>query len=156
MNTFRITGLDAGRFAHLFGLSDAELARHRAVRRICDEKPGFPCRVSLEDAQPGESVLLLNFVHQPADSPYRSSHAIFVRERAQPAYDEVDAVPPALLPRLLAVRGFDAAGMMVAAELVEGQALAPFVRQLFDNPEVAYLQAHFARRGCFAARIDRP
>ena len=77
---FRITGLDAGRFSHLFGLSDAELARHRALRQTCDEKPGFPCRVSLEDAEPGESVLLVNFEHLPVDSPYRASHAIYVRE----------------------------------------------------------------------------
>jgi hypothetical protein len=152
---FRITGLGADRFRHLFGLPDAELARHRAVRRTCDEKPGFPCRVSLEDAEPGEPVLLLNYEHLPVDSPYRASHAIYVREREQPSYDEVNAIPPALLPRLLAVRGFDAAGMMIAADVVEGRALAPLVERFLANPEVAYLHAHFARRGCFAARIDR-
>ena len=153
--TFRITGLPAERFAHLFGLSDPELARHRALRRTCDEKPGFPCRVSLEDAQPGEPVLLLNYEHLAVDSPYRASHAIYVRERTQPAYDEIDAIPPALLPRLLAVRGFDAGGMMVAADVVEGRALVPLVEQFFRNAGIAYLHAHFARRGCFAARIDR-
>jgi len=153
--TFRITGLPAKRFAHLFGLADTELARHRALRKTCDEKPGFPCRVSLEDAEPGESVLLLNYEHLPVDSPYRASHAIYVRERQLPTFDEVDAVPPALLPRLLAVRGFDAHGMMVAAEVVEGRAMVPLVEQFFANDEIAYLHAHFARRGCFAARIDR-
>jgi hypothetical protein len=152
---FRITGLPADRFAHLFGLSDAELALHRAVRKTCDEKPGFPCRVSLADAEPGESVLLLNYEHLPVDSPYRASHAIYVREREQPSYDEVNSIPPALLPRLLAVRGFDSAGMMIAADVVEGRALVPLVEQYFDNANIAYLHAHFARRGCFAARIDR-
>ena len=152
---FRITGLDAGRFHHLFGLSDAELARHRALRKNCDEKPGFPCRVSLEDAEPGESVLLLNYEHLPVDSPYRSSHAIYVRERELPPFDAVNAVPPALLTRLLAVRGFDARGMMIAAEVVEGRALAPLVEQFLANGEIEYLHAHFARRGCFAARINR-
>jgi hypothetical protein len=152
---FRITGLGAGRFRHLFGLSEAQLARHRALRRTCDEKPGYPCRVSLEDAEPGESVLLLNYEHLSVDSPYRSSHAIYVRERDQPSYDEVNAIPPALLPRLLAVRGFDAQAMMVAADVVEGRALIPLVRQFFANDEIAFLHAHFARRGCFAARIDR-
>ena len=152
---FRITGLPADRFRHLFGLAEAELARHRALRRTCDEKPGFPCRVSLEDAEPGEPVLLLNYEHLPVDSPYRASHAIYVRERAQPSFDEVNAIPPALLPRLLALRGFDAGGMMLAAEVVEGRALVPLVAQYLANPEIAYLHAHFARRGCFAARIDR-
>ena len=152
---FRITGLPASRFTHLFGLSDDELSRHRALRKTCDEKPGFPCRVSLEDAEPGESVLLLNFEHLPVHSPYRASHAIYVREREQPSYDEVNSIPPALLPRLLAVRGFDAGGMMVAADVVEGRELFPLVERFLDNPEIAYLHAHFARRGCFAARIDR-
>ena len=155
MTTFRITGLAADRFQHLFGLTDAELARHRAVRRLCDEKPGFPCRVSLEDAEPGEPVLLVNYEHLPVDSPYRASHAIYVRERRQPSYDESGAIPPALLSRLLALRGFDAGGMMVAAEVVEGREMVPLVERFLDNPEIAYLHAHFARRGCFAARIDR-
>jgi len=111
--------------------------------------------VSLEDAEPGESMLLLNYEHLPVDSPYRASHAIYVRERELPPFDEVNAIPPALLPRLLAVRGFDARGMMVAAEVVEGRALVPLVGQFFANDEIDYLHAHFARRGCFAARINR-
>jgi hypothetical protein len=152
---FRITGLAADRFSHLFGLAESELALHRARRYTCDEKPGFPCRVSLEDAEPGEPVLLVNFEHLPVDSPYRASHAIYVRERRQPSFDETNAIPPALLPRLLAVRGFDAAGMMLAAEVVEGRALVPLVQQYFANDAIAYLHTHFARRGCFAARIDR-
>lgn len=155
MALFRITGLPAERFAPLFGLPDAELARRRALRVTCDEKPGFPCRVSLEDAEPGEPLLLLNYEHLPVDSPYRASHAIYVRERLVPAFDEVDAIPPALLPRLLAVRGFDGSGMMVAADVVEGRAMVPLVQQFLANPAIAYLHAHFARRGCFAARIDR-
>ena len=152
---FRISGLEAKRFSHLFGLSDDELAGHRARRYICGEKPGFPCRVSLEDAEPGEPVLLLNYEHLPVDSPYRASHAIYVREREQPSFDEVNAIPPALLPRLLAVRGFDAAGMMLAAEVVEGSALVPLVEQYFADERIAFLHAHFARRGCFAAQVSR-
>jgi hypothetical protein len=152
---FRITGLPAARFTHLFGLGDEELAGHRAVRRVCDEKPGFPCRVSLADAEPGERVLLLNFEHLDVDSPYRASHAIYVREREQPAFDEVNTLPEALRSRLLAIRGFDAQGMMVAADVVEGRAADALVRGFLDNEEIAYLHAHFARRGCFAARIDR-
>lgn len=152
---FRITGLPARRFAHLFGLPEAELAAHRALRRTCDEKPGFPCRVSLEDAEPGETVLLLNFEHLPVDSPYRSSHAIYVRERELASFDEVGTIPPALRTRLLALRGFDARGLMLAADVVEGREMIPVVERFFANPSIEYLHAHFARAGCFAARIDR-
>ena len=152
---FRITGIDPAPFQALFALDDEELAHRHIVRTVADERPGFPCRISLDDAAPGARVLLLNYEHLPVDSPYRSSHAIYVREREQPSFDEVNAIPPALLPRLLAVRGIDAQGMIVAADVVEGRALVPLIEQYFANGEVAYLHAHFARRGCFAARIDR-
>ena len=152
---YRITGLPPQRFAHLFALDDGALARHRAVRRFVDEKPGAPCRVSLEDAGPGEEVLLLNYDHLPVDSPYRASHAIYVRRDAREAYDRVNEVPPALASRLLAVRAFDPAGFMVAAELAQGTELPAFVALLLADPRAAYLHAHFARAGCFAARIDR-
>jgi hypothetical protein len=152
---FRIAGVSAARFTHLFGLADDELARHRAVRRVCDEKPGFPCRVSLADAEPGERVLLVNFEHLDVDSPYRASHAIYVREREQETFEAVNEIPEALRTRLLAIRGFDSQGMMLAAEVVEGRAADPLIRRYLANPEIAYLHAHYARRGCFAARIDR-
>jgi len=152
---FRITGLDAREFTHLTKLSDEELARHRAVRYVCDGKPGFPCRVSLEDAEPGEEVLLLNYEHLPLDSPYRSSHAIYVRSGATRSFDGVNTVPGALRERLLSVRAFDARGFILDAEIVEGAALPPLVERFLGDDRVAFLHAHFARRGCFAARIDR-
>jgi Protein of unknown function (DUF1203) len=152
---FRITGLPAAPFAPLFAMTDEELARHRALRRTCDEKPGFPCRVSLEDAEPGEEVLLVNFEHLPVDSPYRAAHAIYVRAKARETFDAVNEVPEALRSRLLAVRAFDARGLMVAADIVEGREVTPLVERFLANSGVDYLHAHFARRGCFAARIER-
>jgi len=152
---YRITGLPPQRFAHLFALDDDALARHRAVRRIVDEKPGAPCRVSLEDAEPGEEVLLLNHEHHAVDSPYRASHAIYVRRDAREAYDRVNQVPPALASRLLSVRAYDAAGFMVAADVAQGTDLPALVARFLADPQVAYLHAHYARAGCFAARIDR-
>ena len=111
---FRISGLPAAPFSHLFAMTDAELARHRAVRRVCDEKPGFPCRVSLEDAEPGEEVLLVNYEHLSVDSPYRASHAIYVRAGAREPFDGVDTVPVALASRLLSVRAIDGRGCFAA------------------------------------------
>ena len=81
---FRITGLSAEPFRHLFGLDDDQLAAHGARRMIADKKPGFPDRIELRDAEPGESVLLLNYTHQPADTPFRSSHAHPVTRRFPP------------------------------------------------------------------------
>jgi len=152
---YRITGLDPKPFEPLFALDDAGLARHRAVRRIVAEKPGAPCRVSLEDAEPGDEVLLLNHEHLAVDSPYRASHAVYVRRAARLPWDRVNEVPPALASRLLSVRAFDGAGFMTGADITEGTGLPALVAKLFADPRVAFLHAHAARAGCFLARIDR-
>jgi hypothetical protein len=153
--SFRITGLPAETFQHLFGLTDAELAAHGARRYVANAKPGFPDRIEVRDAEPGESVLLVNHVHQDADTPYRASHAVFVRDGASRSYDRVDEVPEALRSRVLSLRAFDAAHMMVDADLVERDGLEGGIQRLLANPEVAYLHAHYAKRGCYAARIER-
>ena len=150
-----IRGLDPASFAPLFGLSDAALAERAIVRRVADARPGFPCRITLEDADPGETLLLLNYKHLPVSSPYRASHAIYVREGAREAAEYVDAVPEQLSRRLLSVRAFDGAGMMVEADVIDGGALDRLARDWLGRPDVAYLHAHNAKPGCFAARIDR-
>jgi len=152
---FAICGISPVPFAGLFGLPDADLAARGVVRVTADAKPGFPCRVTLEDADPGENVLLVNYEHQPAATPYRSSHAIFVREGASEAALFVDEVPDSLAGRLLSVRAFDEAGMMVDADCFEGARLSEAISPMLDDPRIAYLHAHNAKRGCFAARIDR-
>lgn len=152
---FRITGLPADLFRPLFGLDDAALAAHGARRRVVDAKPGFPDRISLSDAEPGETVLLVNYLHQPADTPFRASHAIFVRENAGAAYDRVDEIPPALRARTISLRAFEAGGMMIDAGLADGDTLEEAIGRFFGNPDVAYLQAHYAAWGCYAARVDR-
>ena len=152
---FRIRGLPAEEFAPLFALSDAELAEHGAVRRIAEPRePGFPCRVSLTDSSPGDELILVNYEHHPVDSPYRMRFAIFVRKGDQ-TYDAVDAVPEQLRKRTLAVRAFDAAGMMLGVELVDGTKLEDAIGRLLADPRAVYLHVHFAAPGCYAARIER-
>ena len=153
--SYVITGLPLAAFQPLFGLSDADLAERHIVRMPVTAKPGFPCRITLIDAEPGETVLLLNHEHQAAATPYRSSHAIFVREAAEATAAVVDAIPECLAGRLLSVRAFDAAGMMVDADVVEGSDLEVLIKRMFEDEAVAYLHVHNARRGCFAARVER-
>jgi hypothetical protein len=152
---FVVTGLPAEPFKPLYGLSDAELAAAGAMRLRVDSPVGYPCRVTLEDAAVGETVLLLNYEHQPADTPYRSRHAIFVREGAAETRSFVDQVPPVLAVRsFISLRAFDAQGMMLDAEVAPGAALAPAIERLLAVPGTAYLHAHNAGRGCYAARIE--
>lgn len=150
--SFRITGLPTEPFADLFHLSDEALKERGAVRRIADF--GYPCRISLTDAVPGEEVLLANYEHHPVGSPYRMRFAIFVRQ-GEEQFDAVDDIPQQLRKRMLAVRAFDADAMMVGHELIDGQHVEQAIDRLFDNPAAAYLHVHFASPGCYAARVDR-
>jgi hypothetical protein len=154
--SFIVSGLPVEPFRPLFGLPEAELAKLGVIRRTVDAPLGFPCRVTLEDAKPGETVLLLNYEHQPADTPFRASHAIYVNEQAREARPAVDEVPSALRVRkAISLRAFDDAGMMLDAEVAPGAELEPAIERLLSIPGVAYLHAHNAGMGCYAARIDR-
>lgn len=152
---FRIRGLSPEPFQRFFGLPDAELQAQGIYRYIVDEKPGFPDRIELLDAEVGETVLLLNHVCQDAMTPYRACHAIFVREGASNTYDAFNQVPDSMRLRLLSLRGYSTGGMMLEADVVEGAAIETVIEQIFANPQVSYIHVHHARRGCYAGRIDR-
>lgn len=153
--SFRITGLPAEPFAPLFDLSDTELAKRGAVRQIADARqPGYPCRISLTDSQPGDELILVNYEYHPVASPYRMRFAIYVR-RGEKRCDAIDEVPAQLRCRTLAVRAFDDKAMMVGWELVEGRDLEAAIERGFTDPRAAYLHLHFAAPGCYAARVDR-
>jgi hypothetical protein len=152
---YRITGLEPDQFQEFFGMSDEDLAKRGIVRSVVHEKPGVPCRISLQDAEVGERVLLLNYEHQRAASPYRSSHAIFIREKPVQRFDAMDVIPEALRIRTLSVRAFDGSGMMVDADIVGGAELEPAIERLFEDSQAAYLHLHNAKRGCYVARVDR-
>ena|SRR5664280_2129533 len=149
---FRIRGLAAEQFSHLFALSDAELTAHGSMRQIADGPR--PCRISLTDATPGDEVILVNHEHHAVASPYRMRFAIYVRE-AEETFDAVDSVPDQLRRRTLAVRGFDAQGMMTGWELIEGIFLEEAIERQFAVAAAAYLHIHFAAPGCYAARVER-
>lgn len=152
--SFRVQGLDPDLFADVRGLSESELAARGVERVFVTEKPSAPCRITLDDAEVGESVLLLSYDHQPADTPYRQQGPIFVREQGK-RFEGIDVVPPALARRTLSLRGFDARHMMIEAEVVEGADAKAMIDRFLRNPEVAYIHAHYARRGCFAGMVTR-
>ena len=153
--SFRITGLSAEPFHHLFGLSDDALAQYEARRVVADSKPGYPDRIEMCDAEVGASLILVNYAHLPAPGPYRASHAIFVREGASSRFDRIGVVPDVLRGRQLSLRAFDAEHMMIDADLVDGREVEALIVRLLANPRAAYIHAHFAKRGCYAGRIER-
>ncbi|MBV8500621.1 MAG: DUF1203 domain-containing protein [Paucibacter sp.] len=152
---FRIRGLDPRPFFPLYGQSDAALRKLGVLRTRVDTPNCAPDRIELRDAVPGENVLLLNHEYLDARSPYRGRHAIFVREGATQPFDAVNTVPECLRRRLLSLRAFDERGMMLDADVVEGSEVEPLIERLLTLPEVCFVHAHHARRGCYAARIER-
>lgn len=151
---FRIKGLPAAEFAHLWGLDEVRLTQLGIERVRVDAPHSAPDRISLRDAEVGETVLLLNYEHQPADTPYRARHAIYVIEGEQRTFDEVNVVPEVMRRRLLSLRAFDVNGAMIDADVVEGAQAEPLIARLLGDARTAYVHAHYARRGCFAARVE--
>ena len=153
--TFQIRALPVESFAADFFHADDAL-RARGIRRvIADDRPAYPCRVSLQDAREGERLLLLPYLHHDVDTPYRASGPIYVRESAVPALPGVDEVPALLRSRLLSLRAYDARGMMVWADVLPGTELESGIAQLFALERSAYLHVHYAKSGCYACRVDR-
>lgn len=152
---YRIAGLCREPFKHLFGLDDDQLAAQNARRVVADRKPGFPCRITLEDAEPGESLILTNHVSHDAATPYRTAYAIYVREAATEGAVYTDELPPVLRDRPLSLRGFDHEGMLRGALLALPGEADGKIRELFERPEIATIHAHNAAYGCFAAKIER-
>jgi hypothetical protein len=152
---YRILGLHPAQFDAIRHQPDDFLKAQYAARQVADASHTFPCRISLTDAAPGDTLILMNHEHLQADSPYRSRHAIYINEHSleQARFD--NCVPAQLERRLLSVRGFDGANMMLDAEVVDGKALEAEIARQFSNPAIAFLHVHFVRRGCYAARVER-
>jgi Protein of unknown function (DUF1203) len=152
---FIISGLAAAPFAPFFEMPDDMLAARGAARIIAQRRPGFPCRVSLREADVGETVLLVNFEHLSGSTPYRSRYAIFVREHAAEAELAVNEIPEVLTTRLLSLRAFSAAGMLIDADVANGRDVAAAIGHMLGMCDVQYIHVHNAKPGCFAARVDR-
>lgn len=152
---FQVVALPAEAFVELLALTDDELRARNGRRMVVDHKPGFPCRVSLEDAEIGEEVILVEFTHHDVDSPYRASGPIFVRAKGETATPAVNEIPEMLSKRLLSVRAYNARGNMRDAVVVEGAELEAQIRKFFEDERVEYLHVHNAGPGCFNCRVER-
>jgi hypothetical protein len=153
--TYKISGLEPSQFTHLIGRSDEHLAAHNAVRVTASADRGFPCRVSLEDAREGETLILLHHISHDVATPYRSAYAIYIRENVREAPTYEDKTPPVFEGRPLGLRGFGSDGNLKNALLALPGEADGKIRELLANPDIAYIDAHNAAHGCFAARIER-
>src|SRR5262245_58012017 len=152
---FRIVGLQRAQFEPLFTSNQKELAVKGACRMTVDAKPGFPCRIGLADAEIGETVILLPFVHHDVDSPYRASGPIFVRENGKEAQLAAGEIPELVLSRTMSVRAYDKNAIMLDGSAVAGPETKAHIEKLFANPKIAYLHLHSAGAGCYSCKVER-
>lgn len=155
MSNFQITPLKREDFSGLFGLLDPELKSIGAMKMLADKKPGFPCRVSLQDAEIGEEVILFPYQHHVTDSPYRATGAVFVRKVAETVVMPQNEIPEMLKTRLLSVRAYDSDGMMQKAVVITGDVLKQELQTVFEDLRIAYIHLHNAREGCFHCSVLR-
>lgn len=152
---FKIKSLDENEFSGLFNLDNLELEKIGAIRMTVDECPGFPCRVSLEDAKIGEEVILLPYQHHKTNSPYQASGPIFVRKIAKTSSLDINEIPKMLTHRLLSLRGYDRNGIMKEASVTEGNFLKEQIMKIFENKEIVYIHIHNAKPGCYNCLVER-
>lgn len=152
---FKIKSLEEKEFSKLFELDNSELEKMGMMRMVVDSNPGFPCRVSLEDAEVGEEVILLPYLHHKTNSPYQSSGPIFVRKIDRTAKLETNEIPKMLNHRLLSLRGYNAQGILKEATVVEGKFLREQLNKIFENQEVSYIHIHNAKPGCYNCVVER-
>lgn len=152
---FKIKSLEDTEFTNIFELDNLELEKIGAVKMTVDEFPGFPCRVSLQDAEIGEEVILLPYQHHRTNSPYQANGPIFVRKTAKTANLDINEIPKMFNHRLLSLRGFDGNGIMKDASVTEGQNLKEQIIQIFENEDIKYIHIHNAKPGCYNCVVER-
>lgn len=152
---FVIKALDADEFSGFFMMDNETLRKNNILRMTVDEYPGYPCRVSLEDALIGEEVILLNYMHHKVRSPYQATGPIFVRKDKPTATFAIDEIPSMLIHRLLSLRAYDQKGMMKNAAVTEGKDLKERMLEMFQDKDILYIHIHNARPGCYNCVAER-
>ncbi|OOF24484.1 hypothetical protein BZJ19_11360 [Salinivibrio proteolyticus] len=156
MNTnFIIKPIEKSMFSEYFNLNDQQLEKFSAKWLIADSKPGFPCRVSLKEAEIGERVLLIPYKYHDVNSPYKASGPIFIREDAVEAKLNINEIPEILTKRLLSVRAYSEDSIMIHAETTLGSGLEKIIYNQLTDANVKYLQVHNANPGCFNCTVYR-
>jgi hypothetical protein len=67
----------------------------------------------------------------------------------------VGEIPLMFRHRLLSLRAYDQAAMLINAAVANGTELETTIGDLFRDPAVRYLHIHNARPGCYNCRVVR-
>jgi len=152
---FKFKALDYQEFESLFNLTDLELEKLNGKRMLVDLKPGYPCRVSLEDAEIGEEVILIPYDFHKTNSPYQSRGPIFIRKGIATKVLKNNEIPVMLNHRHLSFRGYDTDGFLKEALTEKGINTKIVIEQLFENPEIEYIHIHNSGPGCYNCEVRK-
>lgn len=152
---FIIKALSHNQFETYFDQSDSELKKMGIKRMFVNEKPGFPCRVSLEDAEIGEEVILLSHEFHKTNSPYQSQGPIFVRKGVKTKELNQNEIPVMLNHRLLSFRGYNKNGFMKEATTAEGVNTNKEIQRMLENSDIEYIHIHNSSPGCYNCEVIR-
>lgn len=137
---------------HALPAGDVDLAD--PVARSVTASGREPCRRCLRNAEAGEKLLLLPYDPFVVRSPYAGAGPVFVHEGGCEQFEPLPGrISEQVAGRTLALRSYDAAGMMVEHRIVGEAEFVASAGAMLDDGD--YLHAHFASPGCFAFRVDR-
>ena len=152
---FQIVGIQTDEIQTLLNAEDANNETLNIRKMIVDESPGYPCRLSLKDAEVGEEVILFNYQHHNVNSPYQASGPVFIRTNCEQANLNQNEIPLMLNHRLLSLRIYDKDAMMIDARTIEGKKLEATIQDVFSNDKSKYIHIHNSGPGCFNCQVNR-
>jgi hypothetical protein len=119
------------------------------------DEDGAPLRCCLREARAGERLVLIAYRPAGTAGKYREIGPVFVHADACEGYVESDAYPAGFRHRQQVFRGYDDAGRIADAVLVEGAEAEAGIRRLLARPEVATVHSRNVLYGCYMFAIDR-
>lgn len=154
MKNFIIKSLQHSKFEYLKDLTELELSVNNIVKQTVNKKPSFPCRVTLQDAEIGEEVFLLNYQFHNKNSPYSANGPIYIRPNKVSKICKKNEIPEMFLTRLISLRGYNSLSMLINAEVFEGTLLKEKIQKFLEKENIEYLHIHNAKTGCFLAETS--
>ncbi len=132
-----------------------ELLGNPVTTVIADAKPGYPCRLSLEDAEPGEALYLFSHTPFSCANAYRETGPVFIRKNAKPAKLPINELPDVAYARSIIFRAYDSEGTILSASPAEAGDLSGTLGRLLDDKHVDFVHLRAVVSGCFLCKARR-
>jgi Protein of unknown function (DUF1203) len=116
---------------------------------------GEPLRCCLRLARAGERIALIAYPPPGGAGAYQETGPVFVHAVLCNGYSADASWPPEFRDRQQVLRGYDIAGRIADALLVEGVEAERGITALLDDPRVALVQSRNVLYGCYMFTVHR-